>query len=87
MPHLKMLDRSVQALAPGANQVDYFDTDGKLPGFGIRVSPSGTKTWFIIYRAGTRTRRLSLGRYPVLSLADARAKAKEALAQTQVSPF
>ena len=54
-------------------QVDYFDT--KPPALGLRVAPSGRKTWFIMYRSGGRLRRLTLGTYPVLSLADAREQA------------
>lgn len=55
-------------------QVDYFER--KTPGFGLRVSREGRKSWFVMYRHGGRKRRLTLGTYPALSLADARAKAK-----------
>jgi integrase len=61
---------------PTVGQVDYFDT--KPPSVGLRVAPSGRKTWFILYRAGGRLRRLTLGTYPVLSLADAREQALSA---------
>ncbi|MGI9485158.1 MAG: integrase arm-type DNA-binding domain-containing protein, partial [Geminicoccaceae bacterium] len=58
-------------------QIDYFDSHTR--GLSLRISPSGTKTWMLIYRAqtaaGPKLRRLSLGRYPALSLADARAEA------------
>jgi len=50
--------------------VDYFDS--KPPSLGLRVTPYGCKTWFIMYRSNGRLRRLTLGTYPVLSLADAR---------------
>lgn len=53
--------------------------DARIPGFGVRVSSAGTKTFILLYRHRGRPRRLSLGRYPVLSLADARTKASEAL--------
>lgn len=53
--------------------------DGRIAGFGVRVSKSGTKTFMLVYRHRGRPRRLTLGRYPVLSLADARAKAMQAL--------
>jgi integrase len=57
-------------------QVDYFDT--KPPSLGLRVSSSGRKTWFIMYRSKGRLRRLTLGTYPALSLADARGQAAAA---------
>ena len=53
--------------------------DGKLPGFGVRVSSVGTKTFILVYRHRGRPRRLSLGRWPIVSLADARKKARTAL--------
>ena len=58
-------------------QIDIFDS--KLPGFALRVSPKGTKTFTLLYRAGRRARRLTIGRYPLLSLAEARERAGEAL--------
>ena len=53
--------------------------DARIPGFGVRVSKAGTKTFILLYRHRGRPRRMSLGRYPVLSLADARIQATEAL--------
>ena len=53
--------------------------DARIPAFGVRVSSVGTKTFVLMYRHRGRPRRLTLGRYPVLSLADARTKATEAL--------
>ena len=46
--------------------------DAKISGFGVRVTPSGNKSFVVFYRQQGRQRRLTLGRYPVLSLADAR---------------
>jgi integrase len=69
--------RWVAALQPStAAQVDYFDA--KPPALGLRLAPSGRKTWFIMYRSEGRLRRLTLGTYPALSLADARAQALSA---------
>ena len=53
--------------------------DAKIPGFGVRVSPSGIKSFVLLYRQKGRARRLTLGRYPVVSLADARRLAFDAL--------
>jgi len=55
--------------------------DAKLPGFGIRVAPSGLKSFVLVYRCARRQRRLTIGRYPIVSLAEARALAMEALAK------
>lgn len=55
--------------------------DGRVPGFGIRVSKFGTKTFILTYRHRGRPRRMTIGRYPYLSLMDAREKASDALRQ------
>jgi integrase len=62
---------------PG-QQVDLFDK--LVPGFGVRVSPNGSKTYFIIYRHQGRQRRLTLGRANIIGLAAARKAAKDAKA-------
>src|SRR2546425_3652713 len=78
MPRVRFTDRGVMSLKPiPGKQVDYFEE--RMPGFGLRVSPSGHRSWIVMYRARGRLRRLTLGPYPPLSLADARAKAKLAL--------
>ena len=80
MPRKKLTDRTVQALRPDPNrQVDYFDT--RWPGFGVRVSPAGRKSWVVMYRFHGRVRRVTIGPYPYVSLADARAKAKALVRQ------
>ena len=69
---------TVMALkAPLTGQVDYWDV--RKAGFGIRVSKGGSKTWVVAYRQNKRQRRLTLGRFPNLSVADARAKATSVL--------
>ena len=78
MPIRNLTDTSVKALKPTGAQVDYWSSD--LPGFGVRVSPAGRKAFVLRYRVnGGRQRRLTLGVYPRISLADARTKARRAL--------
>ena len=74
-------DRSIRALQPEARRLDYFDAAGALPGFGLRVTANGVKTWTVLYRnASGRLRRLTLGKFPLVGLADAREMARKALA-------
>lgn len=77
MPRMTMTDRSMSALRgrPGTS-VDYFDE--RLPRFAMRITERGKKSWIILYRHGGRLRRMTLGPYPAVSLADARELAKAA---------
>jgi integrase len=43
-------------------------------GFGIRVFPNGAKHWIFVYRQSGKRRIMTLGHYPEMSLADARAE-------------
>lgn len=51
--------------------------DAHCPGLVVRVNASGTKTFAVIYRYGIKQRRLTLGPYPIISLAEARDKARD----------
>lgn len=73
-----LTDLVVKNLKPDASRiVETFD--GKLPGFAVRTFPSGVKSFVVFYRQQGRQRRMTLGRYPDLSLAEARRQAHRAL--------
>ena len=61
--------------------------DGKIPGLALRVTPSGSKSWALRYRrTGGRadpSRRVTLGSYPTISLADARQTATDILRRVE----
>jgi integrase len=57
--------------------------DARIPGFGVRVSPSGSKSFVLVYRHRGRPRRLTLGKYPIVSLAEARERALNALSEAR----
>ena len=62
---------------PETGQDDHFDAS--LPGFAVRVTPRGTRSFVFFYRVRGKQRRSTLGRYPALSLAEARDKARDIL--------
>ena len=71
MPKRVLSDLTVKRAKPPTNgQVDIFDAG--YPGFALRVSYGGGKSWVYFYRIGGRLRRRSLGTYPAVSLAEAR---------------
>ena len=70
---LRLTDLAVRKLSlPASGQVTHWDET--TPGFGVRCSAK-SKSYVIMY--GERRRLKTLGRYPSLSLADARKRAKE----------
>jgi hypothetical protein len=72
MPHLRLTARFLETLKPVGRRIEYFDADE--PGLALRLSEHGRKTWCYLYRAhdSRRLRRLTLGTYPAVTLADAR---------------
>jgi len=76
MPKLTLTDLSVRALKATERQLTYWDAS--LSGFGCRISPGGTKTFTLMY--GPDRKRQTIGRYPTISLSDARCEAKRLLA-------
>ena len=63
--------------APRHGQIELWDT--RVRGFGVRVSHGGAKAFVLVYRFNGRPRRITLGRYPTLGLAQARELANQAL--------
>lgn len=77
---MRFTDRSIQALKPKAERYEKWE-DGRT-GLGIRVGSTGRKSWIFIYRFDGKARRMTLGTYPLMGLAEARiawGKAKQAL--------
>ncbi len=62
--------------APEAGTRTYWD--GAVKGLGLRLSQGGARTFIVLIGSG---RRQALGRYPTISLADARTEAKRILAE------
>ena len=66
---------------PQTGRDDYTDTD--MPGLRLRVTSKGAKSFSYAYRYGAKTHRVTLGRYPALSLKDARIKLLDAKVNVQ----
>jgi integrase len=63
------------------SESEYIVFDKELRGFGVRVAPSGRKTFIVQYRAGGRTRRVKLGVYGSVTVEQARIEAKKRLGE------
>jgi integrase len=82
MATVKLTKRTIDALPVVDRPTFYFDAD--LKGFGLKVMPTGVKTFVVEYRpgAGGRSspkRRLTLGRLGALTPDEARELARRAL--------
>src|SRR5262245_45404210 len=76
---IRFTDRAIRAIKPppAPKQVDYYDKS--LPGFGMRASYKGRKSWMVLYRCGGVKGRLTIGRVDLMPLVEAREIARDAL--------
>jgi integrase len=87
MPSPKITRRTVDALAPNTKPFILFDSD--LAGYGVRVMPSGVKSYVVEYRphgGGRRVakRRLTIGKVGSLTPEQARKVAGDVLANVRL---
>lgn len=75
MSRVRLTDRAVAALQPKDKRYDV--SDSLRVGLRIRVAPTGVKTWIFEkrIRGDGQLRSHTLGRFPVISLGEAREKA------------
>ena len=63
MSSITLTDLKIRNLKPVENRrIEVWDA--LLPGFGVRVSPTGTKSFILMYRFSGKLRRQTFGRYP-----------------------
>jgi integrase len=79
MPTIKLTQPAVERLKPPkSGRIEYFDN--QCPGFGVRVSETGRKTWIVLYRVGGKSVRETLGTTMTIpNVAEARDRARESL--------
>jgi integrase len=75
----KITKRTVDAAEPRGR--DYFLWCDELPGFGLRVFASGRRSYLVQYRAGGRSRRVTIGLHGALTAEEARREARALLGQ------
>jgi integrase len=95
MPHKQFTDqwvRSDRCLAPPGKSIDWIDEI--VSRLLLRVNRGGSRTWRCLYYVNSRPRTFKLGRFPDLSVKQARQQARvfledpqKALAKRQVGTF
>lgn len=79
MPKRSLTAAAVERLKPPAEgQVEHYDAG--FPGLALRISHGGARTWTYKLRAHGRQRKMTLGTYPAMTLAEAREAWREARA-------
>ncbi len=71
---MALTDTKIKNLKPADKPYRLADAEGLY----IEVSPTGSKLWRFKYRYGGKQKVLAIGKYPVISLADARDKRLDA---------
>lgn len=74
---VKLTDKSILKIKPQVKR-KIFWIEGHA-GFGLRVTPKGTKSWIYQYDFYEKSRMITLGRYPKLTLTEARKKYQSAV--------
>jgi integrase len=75
---VRLTKRFVESRAPAAK--DTFHWDEEVPGFGLRVKPSGRRSYVIQYRTrGRVSRRYTIGAHGLYTVEKAREKARRLL--------
>ncbi len=76
----KLTEVFVKTAKAGVQRVEY--RDGHTRGLVLRVTPTGAKTWAVVFRrrSDSRRRRYTIGAYPAYTLTEARNVAQEVLA-------
>lgn len=82
MATIRLSKRTVEGIGPTSRTTFFYDTE--LKGFGVKVMPSGVKTFIVEYRPGAGgrgapKRRLTIGRFGALTVEEARDIAKTSL--------
>ena len=66
----RLTDAAIAKLRPGAREYTVWDSDA--PRLGVRVRPTGGKSYVLLCRAAGGSKRISLGPVEIMNVADAR---------------
>ena len=76
---MTLTDLQVRKMTPKNHRFELLDGDGLY----IRIMPTGRKSWVFRYNFEGTPRRMTLGSYPALTLAEAREKHAQAVQEVQ----
>lgn len=74
---MKITETLIKKLAPPTAKPYHIVWDSEIPGFGVRITIAGVKSFILSYWMHERKKRYTIERYPVLSVDAAREKARK----------
>ena len=79
MPAKYLTDPYVRGLKASDKRVEIYDQtkEGHTTGLALRLSEKGRKSFVYRYRYGKNSKRITIGVYPIMKIAEARKKVKE----------
>ncbi|MDE0173782.1 MAG: site-specific integrase [Defluviicoccus sp.] len=77
----KITDAAIARLRP--REREYTVWDRNISGLGVRVRPTGGKTWVLLEEVGGRSKRVSLGPVSTMAVAEARRRCHERRARPE----
>lgn len=82
----RLTPKTIDALPPAVEK-RYEVRDALLPGLHLRVAATGGKVFYVSKRVDGRMKRIKIGSWPVLSLHDAREKARSILRAIELGRY
>ena len=76
---MKLTQTKIQRLALDSGKTDQIFFDDELTGFGLRIREGGSRKFVVHYRQGSFQKRHTIGSADVLTLEEARKKARRVL--------
>ena len=79
----RLTDAAITRLRP--REREYAVWDSSAPGLGVRVRPTGGKTWVLLTEAGGRSKRVTLAPISTMTVAEARRECHERRARPEAA--
>lgn len=77
---MKFTEKGLLNLKPRTERYEVWETNDHGKGnLGVRVFPSGQRSWVFMYKFQGKARRMTLGQYPAMSVAEAHKRHAEAV--------
>ena len=78
---MRLTDAAIARLRPREREYTVWDT--RTPGLGVRVRPSGGRSWVLLVNAGGRSKRVSFGPTALKEVAEARRECRARQAEPE----